>query len=124
MTNLLLFLIAVFLSALLMPFGFVFSLITAFRYKRTLRKAGVYLSKMFREVALSIDRLGNAACGDLFNGLFIKHGGYYFGVGRETVSSALGKNQLRGTLTRTGRLLAGILDAIDPDHCIKSIDEL
>lgn len=115
--------VAIILTILFVPFGILFGLISAFRYRQSGRKASVYLSTLFLEIALAIDRFGNAACGDFFNALLIKHGGYHFGVGHETISSALGKNQLRGTLTRTGKLLAGILDWIDQDHCFNSIDD-
>ena len=46
-----------------------------------------------------------------------------FGNFEETISSALGKNQRNGTLTRTGRVLVWILDMIEKEHCKKSIKE-
>ena len=56
------------------------------------------------------------------NDLLIKKNGYLFGNGLETISSALGKNQQRNTLTKFGKLIASTLNKIDKDHCIKSID--
>ncbi|SDE79750.1 hypothetical protein SAMN05421544_12811, partial [Riemerella columbipharyngis] len=49
--------------------------------------------------------------------------GYPFGNEKETISSALGKNERMGTLTKTGRRLCWLLDKIDKDHCQKSIEE-
>ena len=46
-----------------------------------------------------------------------------FGNFEEKISSALGKNQRNGTLTRTGRVLVWILDTIEKEHCRKSIKE-
>lgn len=40
------------------------------------------------------------------------------------ISSVLGKNQRDKTLSSTGKVLAGILDFIDKDHCKESIEEL
>lgn len=48
---------------------------------------------------------------------------YPFGRVEETISSALGKNQLRGTLSKKGRMLAWVLDTLDKEHCKKSIKE-
>lgn len=76
-------------------------------------------------IAHTIDILGNIVCADLFNITLIKHSGSYkFGVKTETISSVLGKNIKTKTLTRTGRLLASLLDRIDSHHCIKSIQNI
>lgn len=75
-------------------------------------------------IAHTIDILGNIVCADLFNITLIKHNGYRFGVKTETISSVLGKNKLTNTLTRTGLLLANLLDSIDKNHCIKSIQNI
>lgn len=72
-------------------------------------------------VAVSIDMAGNVLLQDILNDYF-QSGGYKFGNRKETISSALGKNKLRGTLTPLGKELANTLDWIDPNHCIKSID--
>jgi hypothetical protein len=49
--------------------------------------------------------------------------GHRFGDIEETISSVLGKNQLTGTLTGLGKALVWILDKIDNNHAIKSIDK-
>lgn len=48
---------------------------------------------------------------------------YKFGVDGETISSALGKNQLLGTLTAEGKKLVKILNRLEKDHCILWIDK-
>lgn len=47
---------------------------------------------------------------------------YKFGVDGETISSALGKNQLLATLTAEGKKLVKILNRLEKDHCILWID--
>ena len=75
----------------------------------------------FRSIALSIDIWGNREFRTLWNSRLIIEGGYQFGREGETISSALGKNKLMGTLTKEGNKLANILDKIDTNHCIKSM---
>ena len=75
----------------------------------------------FRSTALSIDIWGNREFRTLWNSRLIIEGGYQFGREGETISSALGKNKLMGTLTKEGIKLANILDKIDTNHCIKSM---
>lgn len=48
---------------------------------------------------------------------------YKFGVDGETISSALGKNQLMGTLTAEGKKLVKILNILEKYHCIRWIDK-
>lgn len=123
MTSLILLLTAILLGCIAFPLGILFTLIECVR-KGSKQKLLSYASLSFREAALGIDILGNVICRDMLNAFFIGRGGYHFGKQGETVSSALGKNQLKGTLTRAGRWLAAILDKIDPNHCINSIDSI
>jgi hypothetical protein len=81
-----------------------------------------FSSDYFRSDAISLDKYGNRSYRTLFNLYLIKKHGYKFGNGNETISSVLGKNQLSNTLTKKGMLLATILNFIDTNHCIKSID--
>lgn len=123
MKNFLLFLIAVLLALIVFPIGFLFTIGRAiWKWKRS--KMVGFLVNTCLSFALAIDHFGNVVCRDLFNSLMIKRGGYAFGNIRETISSAIGKNQQRGTLTTTGRCLAWILDTLDPDHCMRSISEV
>jgi hypothetical protein len=75
-------------------------------------------------IAIAIDQMGNTILEDLFNDLLITKEGYRFGDVRETVSSAMGKNKQKGTLTRLGRGLDAILEFFDENHSIKSIKKL
>ena len=78
----------------------------------------------FLETAVDIDKFGNRNFRTFLNVTMKIKGGYMFGNVNETISSALGKNQRDGTLTVLGKALAFVLDKIDPNHCLKSIDEL
>lgn len=115
--------VSVFLATLLFPLGL---LITFFinLYKRRWSFSFKRLDQQFLSIATSVDASGNVVCKDLFNLILIKKGGYEFGKRKETISSVLGKNQRDGALTDIGKAVAFILDMIDTDHCLKSIDSL
>jgi hypothetical protein len=78
----------------------------------------------FRSTAVNIDMFGNREFRATWNKFLITKNGYKFGDPRETISSALGKNKIKGTLTIIGKILCCILDIIDKNHCIKSIKQL
>jgi len=82
------------------------------------------LNGYFLDEAVSIDIHGNRSMRALWNSTMRKSNGYRFGREGETISSALGKNQRDGTLSFIGKLLAGLLDLLDKDHCKKSIKNL
>jgi hypothetical protein len=107
----LLIFVAIALSVLLFPLGVIVALIA---------KWGS-LYDYFYNVAKGIDELGNAVCGNLFNLTLIKKGGYHFGLPSETISSALGKNVESGTLSVAGKILNAILNEIQANHAIISI---
>lgn len=79
-------------------------------------------SEYNRQLAIAKDQYGNGLCRYLFNQVLITGGGYKFGCVDETISSVIGKNKQIGTLTRLGRWVDAILDSIDENHSIKSID--
>lgn len=115
--------VSVILSIILFPVGLLmtfFNNLYRKKWKLSLRR----LDQQFLSIATSIDASGNVVCKDLFNLILKKKVGYEFGKRKETVSSALGKNQRDDTLTGLGKALAFVLDKIDPNHCLKSIDEL
>lgn len=115
--GLLLFLISLVLLLTTGIFGLVYGIFhTAF--KRGLRGLGEY----FLQIAISIDQLGNVLMQHLLNLLWIKPGGYAFGNRDETISSALGRNKRSGTLTGFGKGIDAILDRVDPNHSLNSID--
>lgn len=83
----------------------------------------------FIETATDIDRFGNRNFRTFLNWSMQKNG-YEFGDARETISSALGKNQRDQTLTKFGTIIVAILYYIDVKnqkyggHCIASIKNL
>ena len=83
----------------------------------------------FLETATDIDRFGNRNFRSFLNWSMQKEG-YKFGDVRETISSALGKNERDKTLTRFGKIIVAILYYVDKKnrdkggHCIASIKEL
>jgi hypothetical protein len=80
-------------------------------------------SGYFKSSAINLDKFGNREFRTLFNKTLINNKGYRFGNINETISSVLGKNQLTGTLTCLGKVLVWILDKIENDHSLKSIDK-
>ena len=115
--GLLLFLISIVLLAITGPLGFIYGFLHSFITKG-LKGIGEYLL----QIAISIDQLGNVLMQHLLNALWTKTGGYRFGNRDETISSALGRNKKLGTLTSFGKGIDKILDVIDPNHSLNSID--
>jgi len=80
-------------------------------------------SGYFKSSATNLDKFGNREFRTLFNKVLILKDGCKFGNINETISSVLGKNQLTCTLTRFGRVIVWILDKIENNHALKSIDK-
>jgi len=80
-------------------------------------------NQYFKQTAMDIDRFANRNFRTLWN-YTLQKDGYSFGDVRETISSALGKNKRGNTLTKIGKALCYILDTLDKNHCLKSIEEL
>lgn len=76
-----------------------------------------------KQLAVVKDEYGNILCKYIFNFLLIKKHGYKFGATNETISSVIGKNKLDESLTFIGVFIDKILDSIEPNHSIKSINE-
>lgn len=98
--------------------------LTIINYIIVLFKSKDHAKRYFRTSALNIDKFGNREFRTLWNFTLKKESGYQFGNSEETISSALGKNERDGTLTKTGKILVFILNIIDKDHCKKSINNL
>jgi len=113
MRGFILLVIALLLSVVLLPVGFVFQVVT------TLFKS---INKYLFTIAKSIDQLGNVVCADLFNTTLIKKGDYTFGNEDVTISHVLGMNKKINTLTFTGKLLSNFLNLIDKQHVEKAIE--
>jgi hypothetical protein len=77
----------------------------------------------FKSSAISLDKFGNREFRTFLNKTLILENGYKFGDINETMSSVLGKNERDYTLTRAGKVLVWILDKIDKDHALKSINK-
>jgi len=78
----------------------------------------------FKSTAISIDIFANREFRATWNKCFRTENGYKFGQENETISSALGKNQRKRTLTKAGNLVCSALDFLDKNHCEKSIKEM
>lgn len=119
----LLFIISVILTILTVPLGALYTLIK-FSFKLKFIALFKIINAYFYKIALSLDQLGNVSMQYILNDLLITKEGYKFGDEDETISSVLGKNEKLDTLTKTGIFLNTILNRIDPDHSLNSIEEI
>lgn len=112
MKALFLYLLSVVLKPILSIIGIVYGLIT------NPKNIGEKLYKM----AQSNDRFVNVTCEEVLNDTMItKEAIYKFGDGRETISSAIGRNFLTHTLTKFGKWWDGYLNSVDPGHTKNAI---
>ncbi len=117
----LLLLVAILLFIPLAPIGMLYGIGASFF--RVKIKSGFYkMSKYFKTIAVSIDQLGNVFCKELFDDLLIKNKGHKFGNEDETISSVVGKNKKTKTLSLSGKSLDYVLNKIEKDHSIISIE--
>ena len=87
-------------------------------------RSSVSLYQYFKDIAISIDQLGNVVCSELFFILLITcYSRNMFGNPDETISSVLGKNQRDNTLTLLGKLIVWVLDIVDENHSEKAIED-
>lgn len=98
------------LKWILLPIAYVFGVVN------------LGYSKYNRDLALANDRYGNVLCQYLFNKLLITNMGYKFGNGKETISSVIGKNFIKRTLTKRGLFLYNFLEKRQKNHCLNAID--
>lgn len=115
--------VSMIMAVLLFPVGLVITFVINL-YKRRWKFSFKRLDQQFLSIATSVDTSGNVICKDLFNLVLITKRGYQFGNRKETISSALGKNQRDNTLTKAGNFVVFVLDKIEDNHCLKSIDGL
>ena len=116
--GIILFCVALAMAILLSYPGLIHTIAGAFRWKGKYK----YVDNAFLKGAEAIDVFGNMAFASFLNDWFILKKGYHYGQGRETISSATGKNWVIGKLSFWGLGLAGLLNAIDKDHCWKYIE--
>lgn len=119
--SIILLLIALLLGIILIPIGIVFTFIKLIICMKFI-EAYNHFCKLLFSIAISIDQLGNTACKYLFNAIFIKNDIIEFGNINETVSSVLGKNYKNNNLTFLGKKLNLILNLIETNHTLKSIE--
>jgi len=115
--GILLFFISIVLMIFTGPLGLIYGFFHAL-FTKGFTGIGEFLLK----IAISVDQLGNVIMQHLLNLLWVKKEGYKFGNRDETISSVLGKNKQNNTLTVFGKSIDKILDIIDADHSLNSID--
>ena len=113
MRGLILLIIALCLSVILMPVGFLFQIVVTL-----FRAIDTYLF----HIAKSIDQHGNVVCAEMFNLTLIKKKGYKFGDMDKTISYVLGVNAEKKTLTYLGMKVGNLLNTIEKDHLIKAVN--
>lgn len=118
MLSIILYLTALVLAALMALPALIHTIIGSIRWKGGIS----YIKDAFMAGAHAIDVYGNVAYATLLNDYFIRKDGYHFGRTGETISSAVGKNWVGGTLTWLGLGLCGLLNLLDKDHCWKYIE--
>ncbi len=121
MKGIILFIVSVVLAIIFLPIGMLYSIVRLWikaNFKTWFNRIGQY----FFVITISIEQTGNVIMQELFNDILTKKDGYSFGHEDETISSVLGKDQQRGTLTFVGRMLNGLLHLMDNNHSINSIE--
>lgn len=108
------FIVAVFLSVIFIPFGIVYGITYRVIYKRDFG----YISEVLMSISVALDKMDNMICGDFLNQTFVKQG-EPFGDGDLTVSETMAKN--KSVFTSIGAFIARVLEFIDPGHLQKSL---
>ena len=109
MVRLLLFTIALILFIVAFPIAIIYTALDT-------------IFNLLGKLAVAIDSAGNVLLVELFNDSLISEEGHKFGDRKETISYVLGKNKKTNTLKRLGRLLCGLLNKIEKNHCEKAIE--
>ena len=114
MMRLIYLLIVATIGIALIPIGLLYSFVVAF-FSFSWNPIPK-LSRYLHSLGLSLSRLLNVTCCELFDDIAIQPGGHKFGDHDETTSSVLGKNQDQGTLKPIGEFMVKMLDKVDPGH--------
>ena len=104
------------LAIILLPLGYIIG-----QTVKSCKKQGC--SYCFN-VLKGIDEGSNATLAPLFNAILLKFwrkDRYKFGIPEETISSVLGKNYETKTLSWLGLFISWLLDKVQKNHVIKSI---
>ena len=118
MIELVILIVAIILLYLLLPIVAAF-MVLKFLFTGNKRMISIWFYRTARE----IDIFANVNGADFFSAIFIVDGGYKFGNPKETISSVLGKNQRDKTLSIAGDVLRWMLDRIEKNHCLNSIND-
>lgn len=118
----LLFLFALTLFIILGAIGTVYTFVKSWRRHGFVGSTHC-LAQVFRSMTVGIDQTGNVALADFMNSHAIVKEGYQYGNVDETISSATGKNERDGTLTRFGRFFTSVLSLFEYNHAVKWIEE-
>jgi hypothetical protein len=94
-----LLIISILLSVILLPLGWLYSLVTL---RLSVKRLGAY----FKTIAIAVDQLGNVVLSNLLNDVLI--------------SKVLGINKANNTLLKTGKIISSILNRIDKNHVEKA----
>ena len=113
MLGFVLLIISILLSVILLPLGWLYSLVTL---RLSVKRLGAY----FKTIAIAVDQLGNVVMSNLLNDILIKDYGYKFGDEDETISKVLGINKANNTLLKIGKIVSSILNKIDKNHVEKA----
>jgi hypothetical protein len=122
LNNILLAIVAILLGSIIIPIGILFAIVWLIFHKG--ESLGIkYFSRIFRNIALSIDILGNFCCAIMFNVVLIKSNStlYRFGKNGDTISKVIGLNLQQGNLTMIGKGVNKILNVFEKDHSIKAV---
>jgi len=118
--SIILFFVALLIFSIVFPFGILYQIGCIFGKKNK----SVYFSDYFFKIAQCIDQLGNVTYRDMFNDILLKSNSKNaFGDNQETISSVIGKNLEDNTLSKTGIWLNKILNLIQPNHSVISIED-
>jgi len=118
--SIILFFVALLIFSMVFPFGILYQFISIFKK----RNKSIYFSDYFFKIAQCIDQLGNVIYRELFNDVLITTASKNaFGDNQETISSVIGKNLEDNTLSKTGIWLNKILNLIQPNHSVISIED-
>lgn len=129
MTGFILYTVSVVLRILVKPFswGLKSVRISIVTYKKIKQWILVFswkkLDNKFLMKAIANDKFCNHRDAEFLNALFLtKDSKHKFGNPNETISSVLGKNYLAGTLSEQGYEICALLDELEKDHVLISID--
>jgi hypothetical protein len=118
----LLLLFAIVLLAIAGPLGILYTFAKCWKFYG-FKGACRCVAFVLRRATIGIDQTGNVVLGDFFNDYAKTKDGHPYGDVDETISSATGKNERDGTLTRFGRFFTSVLSVFEYNHAIKWIEE-